>query len=102
MDTVGGASYLGYLKGLYPAAAALGLGRENFPVLCLGASPLGASEFPKGKKVDMISAPSKGMYYRATAPISCMSSWAAADLLTSGAVREMGFVQQTPVTLQYS
>jgi hypothetical protein len=101
MDTVGGASYLGYLKGLYLQQRRWAWGVENFPYLCWELRRSARPNFPKRKKWMMIFRTLEGMYSWATAPILMFLLGQLPIYLTSGAVREMAFVQNTPFTLQY-
>ncbi len=100
MDTVGGKNYLGYLKGLYKQQRRWAWGVENFPYLVWSLRKSVRPDFPKGKKWFMILRTLEGMYSWATAPLLMFILGRLPLYLTSGSVREMAFVQNTPFTLQ--
>jgi hypothetical protein len=101
MDTVGANSYVGYLKGLYLQQRRWAWGVENFSYLGWELRKSARPNFPKGKKWMMIARTLEGMYSWATAPILMFLLGQLPIYLTSGSVREMAFVQNTPFTLQY-
>lgn len=101
MDTVGSESYWGYLKGLYKQQRRWAWGVENFPYLVWNMRKSVRPSFPKGKKWFMIFRTLEGMYSWATAPILMFVLGRLPLYLTTGSVREMAFVQNTPFTLQY-
>jgi len=101
MDTVGSNSYWGYLKGLYKQQRRWAWGVENFPYLVWAMRKSARPDFPRGKKWMMILRTLEGMYSWATAPLLMFLLGQLPIYLTSGAVREMAFVQNTPFTLQY-
>jgi hypothetical protein len=101
MDTVGAASYVGYLKGLYKQQRRWAWGVENFPYLVWELRRSKRPGFPRWKKWFMIFRLAEGMYSWATAPILMFMLGYLPLYLTAGAVREMAFVQNTPFTLQF-
>jgi hypothetical protein len=101
MDTVGSETYWGYLKGLYKQQRRWAWGVENFPYLVWSMRKSVRPDFPKAKKWFMILRTLEGMYSWATAPILMFLLGRLPLYLTTGSVREMAFVQNTPFTLQY-
>lgn len=101
MDTVGSTSYWGHLRGLYIQQRRWAWGVENFPYLVWSMRKSVRPGFPKGKKWVMILRTLEGMYSWATAPLLMFLLGRLPLYLTTGSVREMAFVQNTPFTLQY-
>ncbi len=101
MDTVGSDTYWGYLRGLYLQQRRWAWGVENFPYLAWNMRASVRPSFPRAKKWFMILRTLEGMYSWATAPILMFVLGRLPLYLTTGTVREMAFVQNTPFTLQY-
>lgn len=100
MDTVGSDSYWGHLAGLYKQQRRWAWGVENFPFLAWSMRKSVKPDFPKGQKWFMIFRTLEGMYSWATAPLLMFLLGRLPLYLTTGSVREMAFVQNTPFTLQ--